>query len=64
MEVDIEQTLARLPEQEQRKLRAALGRRGGRARRNECAAKDDEQGTRREERERSPRPTKTNDDGL
>ncbi len=63
--MDIEQSLAKLPEQDQRKLRAALGRRGGLLnRQSDGQAGRDEQGSRRGERERSPRPTKTSEDAL
>ncbi len=57
MQIDLETSLAKLPEGDQRKLRAALQRgknRGKGAGKGE--AEDD--GTRRNERERSPRPTK------
>ncbi len=65
MAMDIEQSLAKLPEQDQRKLRAALGRRGGLLnRQSDGQAGRDEQASRRGERERSPRPTKTNEDAL
>ncbi len=57
MQVDIESSLAKLPEQDQRKLRAVLGR--GRDRgKNAARGEEDEEDTRRDERERSPRPTK------
>ncbi len=57
MQVDIESSLAKLPEQDQRTLRAALGR--GRDRgKSGAKVEEDEDSSRREERERSPRPTK------
>ncbi len=63
--MDIEQSLAKLPEQDQRKLRAALGRRGGLVNRKpEGQTSRDEEGSRRGERERSPRPTKAAEEAL
>ncbi len=58
MVVDLETSLALLPEPHQRKLRAAIrsGEDRGRAQADEEAV-----GSRRDERERSPRPTKLND---
>ncbi len=60
MEVDVEDSLAKLPEQDQIAIRAALRRGGGRDVRGQERSKGDGE-TRREERERSPRPTKTGD---
>ncbi len=63
MEVDVEEAIQRLPEQDREKLRAAI--RGG-ARRRWSEGDDNERGggRGREERERSPRPTKQNDADL
>ncbi len=61
MAVDIESSLALLPERDQRKLRAAIRLGGGRGR---GRAEDDAEDSRREERERSPRPTKAGDSEL
>ncbi len=61
MQVDIESSLAKLPERDQRRLREALGRgkdRGKGAGKDE----DNEDNTRRSERERSPRPSKGGED--
>jgi hypothetical protein len=61
MQVELESSLAKLPEVDQRKLRAALGR--GRYRgKNAGGGEAEEDDTRRGERERSPRPTKGGED--
>ncbi len=61
MQVEIEESIAKLPDRDQRRLRAALrkGGVGGQA----AGGREDGEGTesRRQERERSPRPTKTSD---
>ncbi len=61
MEVDVEETIRKLPEQDREKLRAAI--RGG-VRRRWAEVDEAERGSRREreERERSPRPTKNDAD--
>ncbi len=61
MQVELETSLAKLPEADQRKLREALDK--GRSR-NRAAERGDagEGSTRRDERERSPRPTKCGED--
>ncbi len=61
MQIDIEQSIAKLPELDQKKLRAALGRGRGRGR-NADNEEAHEEGTRREDRERSPRPIKGAED--
>ncbi len=63
MSTDIESSLAKLPELDQRRLRDALRRGGGREP-NEDAEVGADSGTGRRERERSPRPTKLNDKEL
>ncbi len=62
---DIERSLSMLPDRDRRRLRAAL--RGGGARGTEGGeggAETGEEGAGRRERERSPRPTKLNDQEL
>jgi hypothetical protein len=61
MHVELETSLAKLPEADQRRLREALDRNRGRSR---VAERGDtgEGSTRREERERSPRPVKGGED--
>ncbi len=58
MVVDLESSLALLPEAHRKKLRAAIRAGGGRGRPQMEPATND---SRRDERERSPRPTKLND---
>ncbi len=60
MEVDVENSIAKLPEQDRIAIRAAIRRGGGRGARDQGRSKGDVE-SRREERERSPRPTKTGD---
>jgi hypothetical protein len=57
MQVELESSLAKLPEGDQKKLRAALERSRGRGK-GSGRAETEEDNTRRGERERSPRPTK------
>ncbi len=63
MSIEIESSLAKLPEHDQRRLRDALRRGGGRDT-NGDAGDGAEEGDGRRERERSPRPTKLNDKEL
>ncbi len=58
MSVDIESSLALLPEANRRKLRAAIRGGGARAREQSGGGAG---GSRRWERERSPRPNKSNE---
>ncbi len=67
VDVDIEQSLSKLSEHEQRKIRSAIRGGAGRGQRSsehgeEAGAGTEEDG--RRERERSPRPTKHNDKEL
>ncbi len=59
MAVDIEASLAMLPEANRRKLRAAIRIGGAKAREHRDG---DDEGSRRGERERSPRPNRNNED--
>ncbi len=61
MQVDIEESISKLPDRDQRRLRAALrmGGGGGRAAGSSGGDAGTEADSRRQERERSPRPTKT-----
>ncbi len=61
MQVDIEESIAKLPARDQRRLRAALRKEGVGS--QVAGGRDDGEGTasRRQERERSPRPTKASD---
>ncbi len=61
MEVELESSLAKLPEGDQRTLRAALERSRGRGKGAGRAEAEDDN-TRRDERERSPRPSKGGED--
>ncbi len=61
MGVDVESSLALLPERDQRRLRAAIRSGGGRGRGRKD---DDADDARRAERERSPRPAKNKDGEL
>ncbi len=63
MDVDVEETIRKLPEQDRDKLRAAI-RWGGRRRRPGEEGAERGGGREREDRERSPRPTKQNDAEL
>ncbi len=64
MSMEIESSLAKLPELDQRRLRDALRRGGGGRETKEDADDGAETGAGRRERERSPRPTKLNDKEL
>ncbi len=66
MQVDIEESISKLPDRDQRRLRAALrmGGGGGRPASSDGGDASAEADTRRQERERSPRPTKTGDKDI
>ncbi len=64
MDCDVEETLQKLPEKEQAKLRAAIRRGGWRGRARDGGDAGGGAGREREDRERSPRPTKQNEGEL
>ncbi len=64
MDCDVEETLRQLPAKEQAKLRAAIRRGGWRGRARDGGDAGDGPGREREDRERSPRPTKQGDGEL
>jgi hypothetical protein len=69
MQVDIEESISKLPARDQRRLRAALRMGGGGGGRSAGGGGGDEgtgaeEDSRRQERERSPRPTKTGDKDI
>ncbi len=64
MEVDIEVSLAKLPAHHQQRLRAALRKCAGEDQGDRGSRAGEGSDSRRQERERSPRPTKTNDKEL
>ncbi len=64
MECDVEETLRKLPEKEQARLRAAIRRGGWRGRARDEGDAGGGAGRGREDRERSPRPTKQNEGEL
>ncbi len=58
MQVDIEESIAKLPDRDQRRLRAALRLGGGGGQAADGGGDEEGAGTRRQDRERSPRPTR------
>ncbi len=62
---DIERSISKLPDHDQRRIRAALRRGGARGQESgDEGGELGEEGGGRRERERSPRPTKLNDKEL